>query len=232
MDSPTSDVEESDPIDGSFLDVSNMEEVDTPSTSYSCNLCNKSFKNHRNLKRHGNIHKPNTNTLRCSDCNSYFKNTSDLQKHNEEKHISNVCDVCGKCFRRLRELSQHLKTHNPELTVGTSLTCPFEGCHDKVFYRKTKYHDHLNKHTGNKPNECKEYRRAFFSRYARNEHECVCRNTIAYICDVCGKTFQHKSSLHNHTIADHNARMFLCGCGASYKYKRGLARHKQIKKHE
>jgi uncharacterized Zn-finger protein len=144
--------------------------------------------------------------------------------------VNNICKICGKTFKRLRSLRLHLRVHNPEMPGESSFICPFEQCR-KVFYRKTKYQDHLNIHTKSKPYKCKECERKFSSRYSLKDHEKVCSKQVTIQCDVCRKVFEHRSSVYNHKIADHSIKKYICGCGASYKYKSGLARHKQKKGH-
>ena len=145
--------------------------------------------------------------------------------------------MCGKAFKRRRDLTYHAKTHQQHQQMqhangneADSLVCPFEGC-KKVFQRAPKYQDHINAHTKQKPYECSKCQKRYASRYTRTTHQQVCQGSQVE-CNTCGKIFKYKASLHNHNIAEHSISVFRCGCGATYKYQIGLIKHKKSKGHE
>jgi uncharacterized Zn-finger protein len=135
--SQESDREEiSEAVDGSFLEVSLVQDV--KSQDFSCDLCGKKVTTKSHLIRHMKTHDETAKATRCSDCNVFFKNEEAMQDHTATKHDSNICEVCGKLFKRKRDLEVHSKLHavNEANHVDESLPiCPFEGCR-KVFSRK------------------------------------------------------------------------------------------------
>ena len=141
-----SEIEELQPLDGSLLDVSMTEEVNT---GYECTTCGKKFKHKNNLCRHMHAHQGNT--ICCKSCTQYFKSKAELDAHCAIKHVLVVCEICGKQYQQKSSLTVHLKMHNSS-EVG-QLICPFESCR-KVFCKRTLYQDHLNIHTGLQPYTC------------------------------------------------------------------------------
>lgn len=225
------DLEEVNPVDGSFLDVSVVEEVETTTNEFQCDTCQKVFKRKQHLARHLKSHDPNCN-IRCSDCNVYFKSQESLEEHNSKKHSNMVCDTCGVVFKRRRDMIKHQQIHGgggPQADESVK-RCPYKDC-NKVFNRLFKYQYHINKHTKSKPYECNTCKKVFCSKYVRNDHQKVCSQSRKITCNICNKEFQHRASLRNHKVAEHTMNWFKCECGASYKYKAGLSKHKKSKKH-
>lgn len=165
------------------------------------------------------------NSIRCTGCHLYFKTEQDKIAHVQKKHTNNICHVCGKGYKRPSDLNTHLKSHEDNATAKFS--CPFEGC-TKTFLKRTLYHDHMNIHTGQSPYECQSCTAQFKSRYDRNSHYRQCSGLKEI---KCNQTFTHRASLHHHNAANHSEEIFRCGCGATYKYRGGLSRHKKTKGH-
>lgn len=178
--------------------------------------------------RHLKLHL--SNMYSCSNCNRNFSSEQEKIEHIKEKHPKKMCETCGKQFARVRELNTHLKMHDD--TFVPQFVCKFDGCR-KSFETRTRYEDHLNIHTGAMPFKCPNCSKPFRCRYARNFHHKVCTGKYnAVMCNECGQTFNHTASLHNHKMAKHSERHFMCNCGAFYQYLSGLHRHQKRTHHQ
>ena len=78
---------EIEPIDGSCLDVSGVEEVASVQdpAKFACNICKKNYTHKRYLIRHLKSHDANAIYVRCSDCITYFKDRQPLLQHSFKK---------------------------------------------------------------------------------------------------------------------------------------------------
>ena len=84
-------------------------------TPFSCEICTKSYKARKYLKRHLLTHKTKTFTYNCPLCNKSFSDAVDLKSH-KESHISIsnqnrlACNICEQLYPR-RGLLTHMKSH-------------------------------------------------------------------------------------------------------------------------
>lgn len=190
-------------VDESFLDMSVNEEA-TPAKFTIiqrpvCGECGKELGNMSSLRRHMKTHLPGL--IRCSGCNQYFASDEEKQQHMTLKHSNNICNICGKTYKRVSDLNIHQKSHH-ESTVA-KFKCPFDGC-NKTFSKQTFYEDHLNSHTGEEPYQCESCGTRFKSRYERNSHFKLCIGLQKIECEICQQTFTHRASLYNHKAAKHS----------------------------
>jgi len=86
VNSEQDELEPIDAMEGSFLDVSRTEEVETCSQRqnrcFTCDHCHKSFRKKYNLNRHVQTH-TNDIKYKCVSCNQYFQT--------EEKREAHIC---------------------------------------------------------------------------------------------------------------------------------------------
>ncbi|GBN32091.1 Zinc finger protein 782 [Araneus ventricosus] len=79
---------------------------------YKCNVCEKSFRQKRDLQRHALTH-TGKKPFKCDVCGKSFTQKGNLQMHalthTGEKPFK--CDVCGKSFARKGNLQTHALTH-------------------------------------------------------------------------------------------------------------------------
>jgi uncharacterized Zn-finger protein len=172
VNSEQDELEPIDAMEGSFLDVSRTEEVETCSQRqnrcFTCDHCHKSFRKKYNLNRHVQTH-TNDIKYKCVSCNQYFLTEEKREAHMSKNHYDQdtLCDICGSLFGRKNDLKVHLKKHTED---PSNNMCPFEGCR-RSFSRYAQYQDHLNAHTGVKPYKCSNCVATFSCRYRKRRHE-------------------------------------------------------------
>ena len=77
---------------------------------YKCELCDKSFSQVDNLKRH--IHKVHED-YKCDLCSNSFSSRQTLKRHINRVHEGSKdykCDSCGKSFSKIYKLKTHHHT--------------------------------------------------------------------------------------------------------------------------
>ena len=80
---------------------------------FLCDMCNSSFTDKRNLKRHkAYMHNPSGNFL-CSTCGKIFVRKDHLTQH-QFVHNKLACDICSLQLSSMTALSAHKKTHNQD----------------------------------------------------------------------------------------------------------------------
>lgn len=203
-------------------------------TKLQCPICDKQFKRKDNLQRHSKIHSA-TPQYHCRHCNQYFSSSESLAKHNAEKHDSPLlCSTCGKTFQSKSAAKRHAALQHQILPdMPSKLTiheCPYQDC-SKRFNQKTKYIDHLNIHTGDKPYYCAHCEKRFASRYLKNQHAEICGGKVSLVCPHCGLAYSSKTMLERHIDAKHLLKPYPCQCGKVFAYQSTLCRHRKDKNH-
>ena len=93
-----------------------MEEIER---SFSCGVCQKSFKRKDVLIEHERVH-TGEKPFKCKLCDKSFKQRSGLRTH-EFMHTGNSpykCERCGKVYARNRELKEHIMIMLDHLNVS------------------------------------------------------------------------------------------------------------------
>ncbi|XP_026461131.1 PR domain zinc finger protein 1-like [Ctenocephalides felis] len=86
-------------------------------STYECDICNKSFAESDHLKKHMIEHMPNNSkerSFKCEICYKAFVRLSDLKRHmfihsGERPH---ECSTCKKTFTQLCALKIHMRIHS------------------------------------------------------------------------------------------------------------------------
>ncbi|XP_020319080.2 zinc finger protein 773-like [Oncorhynchus kisutch] len=103
-------------------DVWRLQSVLSPSHSYGCKICGKSFKRRKILRRHERFHN-GEKPYSCYQCSKMFALRKSLRRH-ERFHTGDKphsCLQCGKSFRLRDNLKAHLRFHTGE----RPFTCSF-----------------------------------------------------------------------------------------------------------
>lgn len=177
-------------------------------TVSSNELCEKSFSQSSDLKKHMMMHS-GEKLFRCDICNKSFRRISYLKNHHIRYHCNNkdgnnfnvkisgdftltnspekshLCGICGKDFASNSYLPIHRRLHTGERTYICDLC-------DKAFSSNSDLKRHKMIHTGEKP----------------------------YICKICAKAFNRSSNLKMHQrkhIDNFNINLNLKGCTIEHK---------------
>ena len=148
---------------------------------HGCEICGKSFERKDNLKRHSKTHaSPNSKrSFPCNQCGEKFQRSDTLRKHVVESHGEiHLCEICGKRFQILKNLTNHMKTHEvqePESVANERHMCEICG---QQFERKGDLKRHLKIHAS--PN-----------------------SKQTFPCKQCGKKFRRKDNLQKHLDKEH-----------------------------
>ncbi|XP_049287825.1 zinc finger protein 160-like isoform X2 [Anopheles funestus] len=118
--------------------------VDRP---YKCHICERSYRNQKNLKSHLKVHE-GIRAYQCEICGKNFSGSSYLvihrRRHTGERPFK--CVTCGKAFVDSRALAVHARLHS-----GERLKC--EKC-EKTFSSVSALTVHNRLHTGIHPYKC------------------------------------------------------------------------------
>ena len=79
---------------------------------YNCRLCEKSFAQSGDLRKHIRTH-TGVKPYNCRLCEKSFAQSGDLRKHmrTHTRENPNICEVCNKRFRFIGHLKKHRITH-------------------------------------------------------------------------------------------------------------------------
>jgi len=237
-------------MDTKFL----LEEIKiTPSGSFKCSVCSKSFQHKRNAQKHIKVvhmgrkdwscelcakrfgtgsdltrhMKSHTleKTLKCEFCDQLFGHNFTLKKHILAMHSERKleCHLCDKKFPNQKMLEIHMERHNPSRLFQCDVC-------NKQFKQNFTLKEHLRLHNEDDQIACDKCPKRFISMRRLNEHNesaHMDKNTVEiYKCDVCAKTFSNQRSVRDHQLVHKDVKEMMCSfCGSSFKGERKLKYH-------
>jgi len=184
-----------------------------------CSVCQKCFRNQKNLRRHMNIH---SSKYMCNECGNCFRSNRELtvhgRVHSGEKPFE--CAVCSKRFTRAALLAQHRRTHSGEK--------PYK-CHmcDKAFSQAGTLNTHMSVHTADKPYECLVCKKSFSRPVVLQRHRHTIHTDITpRPCPYCGKLFKTNGDVTRHVRIHTGAKPYSCRhCSDSFTFHESLKVH-------
>ena len=196
--------------------------------TYSCSVCDKSFKYKKYVVSHMNSH--SRRSLKCDFCETAFRQTSALKKHllhEHEKQVGNLPTLplqalkchCGEEFAKRRDFLVHEKVHSKQkLHVCTSC--------NKVFLHPLPYRKHQLTHNAvnpshNFPHTSHKCQRKFGRREGLLSHKHNHKGMKPFPCQLCNKQYSKKHQLRQH-MCIHRRR---CNLGKVNKSSKVLKRH-------
>ncbi|XP_065075756.1 zinc finger protein 271-like [Ochlerotatus camptorhynchus] len=127
-----------------------------PERPFKCHICERSYRNHKNLKAHIKGAHEGVRANQCEICGKNFSGSSYLvihrRRHTGERPFK--CTTCGKAFVDSRALSVHTRLHTP----GSRLKCM--KC-EKTFSSASALTVHNRLHTGVHPYKCEMCEKTF-----------------------------------------------------------------------
>ncbi|XP_055542337.1 zinc finger protein 271-like isoform X2 [Wyeomyia smithii] len=127
-----------------------------PERPFKCHICERSYRNHKNLKAHIKGAHEGVRANQCEICGKNFSGSSYLvihrRRHTGERPFK--CNTCGKAFVDSRALSVHTRLHTP----GSRLKCM--KC-EKTFSSASALTVHNRLHTGIHPYKCEICEKTF-----------------------------------------------------------------------
>ena len=183
---------------------------------YVCSKCDKTFEKKRKLGWHlKNVHKEMV--PKCEICDKTYSNEYNLKRHTQivhQKVRNKMCQSCGKCYEKLRDVVQHekkcrgceecgkacrtladLQAHNKDCSGISDFrrknrkteTCSF--C-QKHLSSPTKLRRHISKiHNNN-----------------TEEEEIKLMKKPREKCNLCEKTFNRHQNMKRHVESVHNKK--------------------------
>lgn len=197
--------------------------------SFECPICHKKFAKKPVWKRHMEIHEPNKDHI-CKECGKGFPTEQRRNVHERMVHnVERVCDQCGKIFRGIYTLRQHLLEHagverrkwpcdqcSAQLNTHTSLKRHKQVAHNdgktvyicsecgKVAPSSVALMSHKKYvHQAPRKYKCTICEKAFKTNLVLREHMASHTGEDLYICPHCPKTFKVSSNMHHHRKKAH-----------------------------
>ncbi|VVC39882.1 Hypothetical protein CINCED_3A025514 [Cinara cedri] len=139
---------------------------------FKCDICQHSFTQFSNLKRHKMIH-TGEKAYKCDICEKSFRQKSDMMIHTSA-HTGKKpfkCNICTNSFALMSRLKQHMIIH----TGDRPYKCPT--C-EKSFRQKKDLPVHIRTHTGEKLFTCDVCEMAFCKMMSLKNHKLTHLKTI------------------------------------------------------
>ena len=200
-------------------------------TSYTCNICEETFKNHSQYKTHKLSCTKIPKKFVCSKCSKGFTARCYLSQHFDFKHTNKpkkyYCKPCNKYF----ELEKTMKEHNRQLHNDGDYKYLCDFC-SRGFWHLQEFKLHHAGHTGVKPYKCGQCEVASFADVHRlNHHLKTCGKLNAFECNQCGKMYSDQKSLSTHVSDTHNKTERKCALcpNVVYTLEGGYYTHMRMK---
>ncbi|XP_061819466.2 uncharacterized protein [Nerophis lumbriciformis] len=170
----------------------------TGGNTFSCSVCNTSFRDRSTLERHVRTH-TGEKPCACSLCDESFSQKCNLLRHarthaGEEtlpREKPFTCSACGKRFSQKANLTTHSRTHTGEKPFPCSV------CGQR-FSLKDSLVKHTRRHTGEKPFACRVCGQRFSQKYTLLTHTRTHTGEKPFSCSVCDRTFSRKYLVSKH----------------------------------
>lgn len=225
--------------DKRFIKIGSLKCHDCFVTTFSCDTCQKTFRNKATLEKHVNEHE--CLQYQCSSCLKLFHLKSQAKDHvqvceikiegqGEEKgqivkrkQVNEVCETCGKSFTSKSNLTKHMLLHGEK---------KFACYHcDKRFHLDVYLREHITcVHYNIFKYQCNSCGQLMKSKTGLILHDRIfhSKDGVTYPCPKCDKVFKQKGNMRAHMYSHTTERKFACDiCMRAFKYPDQLSRHKK-----
>ena len=190
----------------------------------SCATCGMQLGNKSALRRHLEVHKPESERTRyrCDSCEKTFTGKSGLRQHQKthETEKPHKCLKCGKAFHQKAVLEQHLLVHSDERPFKCKLC-------KKGFKALCYLNIHMRRHGSKRDFKCSMCSATFKTSSDLAGHVVFHRTERKHACEQCSAKFFTAKLLRNHMLTHSEIREFACHY-CTYKSKKKF----QLKCHE
>ncbi|RZC32447.1 hypothetical protein BDFB_001481 [Asbolus verrucosus] len=195
---------------------------------YSCDICSKKFKRKYDITVHKRVH-GGMLSFQCDFCEKILRSKGSFMTH-RRRHLKDyiqVCKICGAGFVTNQEYNNHMGSKH-----GTSAhICDIcgRGCYDKAALQ-----GHMAKHAKDYENnkyECNLCNKTFLQEKYLKHHFFRMHKDGGqkFICDLCGKRLNSKTSLRDHLIMHSGLKPIECKeCGKGFALRTTLKAHLRI----
>ncbi|KAG5668162.1 hypothetical protein PVAND_016114 [Polypedilum vanderplanki] len=209
--------------------------------TYKCTQCDKVFTDQKLFNEHTENHPQNesekivqvetdpSKKYQCTyeNCGKSFKMMSTLKDHlrthSNEKPY--VCTICGRGFSQNTNLKQHLRRH----TQIKPFKCDYEGC-SSAFVSKGELDSHSRKHSGDHPFKCdvENCTASFTTSSSLVKHKRIHSGEKPYACTFCPMRFTALGTLKNHTKTHTGEKPHKCRyCDRAFTQKSDMTAHER-----
>ncbi|NXU57262.1 ZN652 protein, partial [Turnix velox] len=210
---------------------------------YPCKKCPRVFNNRWYLEKHMNV--THSRMQICDKCGKRFLLESELLLHHQTDCEKNIqCVTCGKGFKKLWSLHEHIKIVHGY--AEKKFSC--EIC-EKKFYTMAHVRKHMVAHTKDMPFTCetcgKSFKRSMSLKVHSLQHsgekpfKCEVRSSLfpqpiihighkQFMCQWCGKDFNMKQYFDEHMKTHTGEKPYICEiCGKSFTSRPNMKRHRR-----
>lgn len=167
--------------------------IHSDTRDFKCDVCEKAFKNSKQLKNHRRIHTKQTAISRCKECGHSFLSAKHLKEH-LLTHVAAMaakdstavdplkCEICGEVFHSRHSLRSHHMTHFEGKRFNCA-DCDYKSNDHNAFRRHQMVHSKQAKykcpHCAFQCIQSTNYKNHIFKKHPELAKDLV------YVCDKC-----------------------------------------------
>ncbi|XP_057673689.1 zinc finger protein 646 isoform X1 [Corythoichthys intestinalis] len=194
---------------------------------YTCDQCGRSYRHASSLLNHKNTH--TLGNYHCAVCLKTYSNLLALKNHRRihSEMRRHRCHDCGKCFRVASQLYNHKRVHQKQ----RELTCA--SCR-RAFPTQASFRLHMEISHGQEPQHPPPHRHRpgwgsgldlTLMQGRDGEGHAVPK---PHVCEQCGRSYRHASSLVNHKNSHKTGSYFCNSCHKQFPNLMSLKNHRRI----
>ncbi|CAO1394017.1 unnamed protein product [Diamesa serratosioi] len=156
------------------------------------------------------------------------RNMIEKVKEPVNKENINLCGVCGKSYKTLRNLTVHSRIHDNI----KPFKCNFLEC-NKSFYTSSHLKDHSKIHLNQADYKCDktDCGRTFIHMSSFKKHQKMHLGIKNHACPICSRTFSQSHHLKDHLKIHTDEREFMCKmCPKTFRRSDTLKVHLKVHK--